>query len=62
MRNKTKVNQEKSWPVPLVFPETKQFPPFSYRMCPNCDGKILEVIKQKTVCQKCHTIVETCCW
>lgn len=28
--------------------------------CPVCGGSLMDV-KQKMVCRRCHTVVETCC-
>ena len=28
--------------------------------CPVCGGSLME-IRQKSVCERCHSIVETCC-
>ena len=33
---------------------------FEFPACPVCGGHLID-IRQKRVCERCHTICETCC-
>lgn len=47
-------------PQPQSEQETSQSPSCS-RVCPVCGGLNLIEIRHKLHCERCHSIIETCC-
>ncbi|HET6423461.1 MAG TPA: hypothetical protein VFG20_07240 [Planctomycetaceae bacterium] len=56
------MNDESSPPRPAppsVSPPNAE-PPEELPACPVCGGHLIE-IRQKWICERCHTICQTCC-
>ncbi|WP_156514358.1 hypothetical protein [Planctomyces sp. SH-PL14] len=57
------MSQNAPSPIPSLLPASRPAaaaPQNCQRACPVCGGSLYE-IRHKLHCQRCHTIVETCC-